>query len=264
MEEKLKRYVDRKFRLYPKTREITEFREELYSMMRDKYRDCQNSGLSKQASYKQALTFMENYKRAIREVETGSRLSALRKKFIGFLAFSAFFFIALICVYLYISMVAVKSFENTWLIVVGGAFTYLVYLAANALGYAKMFDMKGLSRGALSFLFLSFVPLIYVFPNLLADVLLGKPMWTYSWLAVPVILFLYILTDLIAFGKSTHKKYLGAEIALAGLVLTSAVYLIVAYFYSLWAIAWIVYLVYLSIVALSFYISKGIGVQAGR
>lgn len=82
---------------------------------------------------------MDRYKLAIREVETGSKLVALRKKFIGSLAFSAFYFITFICAYLYISMVTVKSFESTWLIGVGGAFIYLVYLATNALGYAKMF-----------------------------------------------------------------------------------------------------------------------------
>lgn len=262
MEQKLRKYVDGKFRLYPKTEEIVELREELFSMMRDKYRDCQNSGMSKEASYKQALSFMDNYKLAIREVETGSKLGALRKKFVGSLAFSVFYFVAFICAYLYISMVTVKSFETTWLIFVAGAFIYLAYLAVNALGYAKLFDMKGLSRCSLGFLFISLIPLIYVFPNLVADVIYGKPAWGYSWLIIPVIVFIYMLTDLIVFGKSSHKKCLGLEIVLAGLALTTAVYLIIAYLYNLWGIAWIVYLVYLSIAALTFYISKKI--NAGK
>jgi len=93
-------------------------------------------------------------------------------------------------------------------------------------------------------------------------VIYGKPAWGYSWLIIPVIVFIYMLTDLIAFGKSSHKKCLGLEIALAGLALTTAVYLIIAYLYNLWGIAWIVYLVYLSIAALTFYISKKI--NAGK
>jgi len=258
MEQKLRRYVDGKFRLYPKTKEIIELREELYSMMRDKYRDCQSSGMSKAASYKRALEFMDNYRLAIREVETGSKLGALRKKFISSLAFSAFYFIALICAYLYMSMVTVKSFESTWLIIVGGAFIYLVYLSISALGYAKMFEMKVLSRCSLGFLFLSLVPLIYVFPNLIADNLYGKPAWEYSWLIIPAMLFIYIFTDLMIFGKGMRNKCLGLEIALSGLVLTTAIYLIVAYFCNLWSIAWIVYLVYLSIAALTFYLIKKI------
>lgn len=256
MEQKLRSYIDRKFRIYPKTDEIVELREELFSMMRDKYRDCQNSGMSKEQSYKKALSFMDNYKQAIREVETGSKLGALWKKFIGSLAFSAFYFIAFISVYLYISMVTVKSFESTWLIGVGGAFIYLIYLAVNALGYAKMFDMKVLSRCSLGFFFFSLIPLIYVFPNLYAMELYGEAAWEYSWLVIPVILVIYIITDLIAFGKTNNKRCLDIEIALGGLVLTTAVYLIVAYFYNLWSIAWIVYLMYLSIAVLTFYISK--------
>lgn len=256
MEEKLRRYVDGKFRLYPKTAEILELREELYSMMRDKFRDCQSSGMSKEASYKQALTFMEDYKLAIREVETGSRLGALRKKTIGALAFSAFYFIAIVSVFLYLSMVTFKSFDNSWLIIVGGTFVYLVYLAVNAFGYAKMFQLRVLLRCSLGFLFLTFVPLFYVFPSLLADELLGMPAWEHSWLLLPVLLFMYIATDLITFGRTSSKKCRGFELAFGGLVLATAIYLIVAYLYSLWSIAWIVYLVYLTIAALAFYISK--------
>lgn len=264
MEEKLRRYVDRKFRLYPKTREITELREELYSMMRDKYRDCESSGLPKKESYKQALTFMEDYKLAIREVEAGSRFGGMKKKMAGSLAFSAFYFIALICAYLYLSMVSLKSFESTWLLIVGGAFVYLVYLSANLMGYARIFDMKALSRCALGFMFLSFIPLIYVFPSLLADELYGIKAWGHSWLIIPVIVFVYISVDLIAFGKGMKNKYLSLEIGLAGFVLTSAVYLIAAYIYSLWSIAWIVYLAYLSIAALAFYISKKISAAGAK
>ncbi|MEG1108178.1 MAG: hypothetical protein RSD32_01565 [Oscillospiraceae bacterium] len=256
MEQKLRRYIDRKFYIYPKTKEILELREELYSMMCDKYRDCKKSGLSKEKSYKKALTFMENYKKAIREVETGSSLGALKKKLVSSLLFSAVYFIALTCIYLYVSMFTVKSFETTWLIVVCGAFIYLIYFAASMLEYAKIFRMHILHRISLAALFLSFVPLIYVFPNLYLCIMKAQSLWSPTWLIVPVIAFLYVLTDLLVFGRKKRKLAWALELAAAGLVLTTAIYLFVSFIYNMWSIAWIAYVIYLGIVALGFYISE--------
>ena len=79
MEEKLKRYIDRKFLLYPKTKEILEVRDELYSIMLDKYNDCLNMGITQEESYKRATEMTDDYKEAIRELEKGSSLGALKK-----------------------------------------------------------------------------------------------------------------------------------------------------------------------------------------
>lgn len=256
MEMKLRSYIDRKFFAYPKTKEIVELREELYSMMCDKYNDCQKSGLTEEQSYKQVLTILDGYKSAIKEIETGSSLGALKKKLVSSLAFSAFYFIALTCVYLYVSMVTFNSFDKTWLIGVGGAFVYFIYFAANMLGYAKMFDMKVLTRCSMGVLFLSFIPSLYVFPSLLLSELYGKTTWEHSWLIIPVVVFIYLLTDLIIFAKKTPKLIFDIELVVTGLTLTTVVYLFVAYFHNLWNLAWIVYVVYLSIVALGFYVSE--------
>ncbi|MEG0035027.1 MAG: hypothetical protein RR147_06215 [Oscillospiraceae bacterium] len=256
MEQKLRRYVDRKFAIYPKTNEILELREELFSMMRDKYRDYQNSGMSKEKSYKKALTFMDSYKQAIREVEKGSELGALRKKLIGTLTFSALYFIVFTGAYLYVSMVLVKSFERTWLIGVAGAFIYLIYLAATLLSYARMFDMQVFARCMMGFLFFSFIPPIYVFPNLFCMEMLGVSGWAHSWLIIPIILFIYVTADLIVFARKTGKLAFGLELAGAGLLLTTAIYLIVSYFNHMWSVAWIIYLLYLAVAALVFYICK--------
>lgn len=256
MKAKLRAYVNRKFLLYPKTHQIIELREELYSMMCDKYDDCQSKGLSAQESYKQALTFMEDYRTAIREVETGSALSALRRKLTALLAFTVIYFIVLTSVYLYVSMVTLGSFEKSWLIGVGGTFIYLVCLSASILSYAKMFGMRKLLRIALGCLFLSFIPLLFVFPSLLCAELLSKNVWPHSWLIVPVIVLIYFVTDLILFGKKTRRVYFSIELAAAGTLLTTIIYLFASYLYNLWNIAWIVYLIYSAIAALAFYISR--------
>ena len=42
MKKKLEKYINRKFLLYPKTRDILEVRDELYSIVLDRYNDCLN------------------------------------------------------------------------------------------------------------------------------------------------------------------------------------------------------------------------------
>jgi len=256
MKDKLRVYINRKFLLYPKTNGIVELKEELFSMMCDKYDDCQKKGLTKAASYKQALTFMEDYKTAIREVERGSSLEALRKKLVGYLAFTAFYFTIITAVYLFISMVMLHTFEKTWLVVVAGAFIYLIYFAANMFGYAKMFDMPTFSRISLGSLFLSIVPTIYVFPSLFLAEVYSRDIWNCSWLIVPVLGFIYVLTDLFIFGKKTNKLAFYIELAFAGLLCTASVYLFISFIYNLWGVAWIIFVVYLAIIALAVYINE--------
>ncbi len=258
MKDKLRVYINRKFLIYPKTTGIVELKEELFSMMCDKYDDCQKKGLTKAASYKQALTFMEDYKTAIREVERGSSLEALRKKLVGFLSFTAFYFTIFTAVYLFISMVTLNTFEKTWLIIVAGAFIYLIYFSINMFGYAKMFDMPTFSRISLGCLFLSFVPTLYVFPSLFLVEVFSRDIWNFSWLIVPVLGFIYVITDLFIFGKKTNKLAFDLELAFAGLICTASVYLFISYICNLWGVAWIIFVVYLAIIALAVYINEKI------
>ena len=258
MKDKLRVYIDRKFILYPKTSGIVELKEELFSMMCDKYDDCQKKGLTKAASYKQALTFMEDYKTAIREVERGSSLEALRKKLVGFLAFTAFYFAIITAIYLFISMVTLNTFDRTWLIIVGGAFIYLIYFSINMFSYANMFDMPTFSRVSLGCLFLSFIPTLYVFPSLYLIEVYSRNIWHFSWLVIPIIGFVYVISDLLTFGKKTNKRAFDLELALAGFVCTASVYLFFSYIYNLWSVAWIIFVVYLAIIALAVYINEKI------
>lgn len=256
MEKKLRKYIERKFYLYPKTNEIVELREELYSMMQDKYNDCLKEGLSEEQSYKEAITILTNYKTAIAEVETGSSLGALKKKLVSSLAFSAFYFIALTCIYLYVSMISLKSFDQTWLIIVGGAFVYFIYFSASLLCYAKLFDMRMLTRCSVGLLFLSLIPLVYVFPNLILSELYSVNTWNPSWIIILILLFIYLLIDLLMFAKYMPKLFKDIQQLMTGFILTTIVYLIASVRYDLWSRAWIMYVLYLAIVSLAFYIGE--------
>lgn len=183
-------------------------------------------------------------------------MRALSRRLVNLLAFSAVYFITLTCIYLYLSMVTFDSFARTWLIVVAGGFIYLIYFAAAMFGYAKIFDMPKLTRLALLGLFVSAVPIVYVMPTLVPAVLWGMNAWGHSWLVVPMLGLVYLVTDLIMFRKSMDRRALGIELTAGGFALSTVIYLVASYVFDSWNLAWLVYVIYLAVVAFVIYVSE--------
>jgi len=264
MQNKLRKYVNKKFRLYPKTKEIIEVREELYSIILDKFNDCVQSGKDEDRSYKEAIEMMSDYKEAVREVETGSSLSALKKNLVSIAAFSTFYFVLLTAVYLFVSMVVFDTFEHTWLIAVGGAFIYLVYFSMKAYQYATLFNLMVLTRCGIGLIYLCLIPFFYVFPSLYISVMGYPSIWGQSWMIVILILLLYIMTDYIVYRKQISGIQRGLHLIAAGLLLTTVLYLAASLYFNLWSTAWILYVVYLAVVSLAFFISEKTGKEVTK
>lgn len=254
MEGKLKKYINRKFMLYPKTKDILEVREELYSIVLDRYRDCLNSGMSQEESYKKAIEIMADYKDALKEVEKGSSLGALKNNLISAIFFSSFYFITLTLIYLFISMVVLKTFDKTWLIAVGGAFIYLVYVSVSIYSYAKLFNFEKWVRWGIALIYFSLIPVFYIFPSLYLSVVHSKSIWAYSWIIAVILVFLYAINNYII--NRQHLSVFQRELYLlvSGLILTTIIYLFISIWFSLWKVTWMLYVVYLAVVSLVFYI----------
>lgn len=255
MRGKLRKYVNRKFLLYPKTKDILEVREELYSIVLDRYNDCFHSGMSENESYKRAIEMMADFKEAIKEVERGSSLGALKRNLIGAIFFSSFYFTTLTLIYLFVSIVVLKTFEKTWLIAVGGAFIYLIYCSVSIYRYAILFNFKKMTRWGILLIYFSLAPILYVFPSLYLSVMQSKSIWGSSWIIVLVLVFLWMITDYFASRKHLSKFQKDVHLLVSGLILTTILYLSVSMWFDLWDVAWILYVVFLALVSLAFYIS---------
>jgi len=256
MEKRLKKYINRKFFMYPKTNEIVEVRDELYSIMLDKYNDCLHMGISQDESYKQAIEMMADYKEAIKEVEEGSSLGALKKTLINLGSFTTFYFVLLTFVYLFVSMVILKSFNNTWLIAVGGFFIYLVYFSTSLYEYAKLFNFKTMGRWGIALIYFSLIPLLYVFPSLYLSVVHSKSIWNRSWLLIIILLFFYIITDYIINKKNISLIERDIRLLTSGLIVTTFLYLLISMKFTIWGIAWILYVFYLTLVSMIFHVRR--------
>ncbi|HZJ57547.1 MAG TPA: hypothetical protein VFD89_04825 [Clostridia bacterium] len=256
MKARLEKYINRKFLLYPKTRDIVEVRDELYSIVLDRYNDCLNLGMSEGASYKMAIEIMADYREALKEVEKGSSLGALKRNLIGLIFFSSFYFITLTLIYLFVSMVVLKTFEKTWLIAVGGSFIYLVYFSASTYGYARLFNFKRLERWGVALIYAGLIPIFYVFPSLYLSAVHSKSIWEHSWIIALILVFLYIMTDYLLNRKNISTFQRQVQLLTAGLMLTTISYLLVSIRFGLWDVAWILYVVYLAAASLTFYVRR--------
>lgn len=250
MKEKLKKYVYGKFRHYPKTKEITELRDELYSMTCDKYEDCLSNGMNENDSYKEAVKIMCGYKAAIRETEKGSSYKAFKRKLINLLAFTAAYYLALTCIYLGISLI--HGFEDKWIIMVGGAFVYTIYITVMLFLYSKMFGHPVLKRVAMGGIFASLVPILYVYPSMLCDMFANKNIWDRSWLIVPAIVLVSVAVDMIVYRA--NKKALKIEALCFGLLVCACVYLTLSMLTSMWHVTWMIFVIYVTIVAFILYL----------
>jgi hypothetical protein len=264
MQNKLRKYINKKFRLYPKTKEILEVREELFSIIFDKYNDCIQSGMDEERSFEEAIDMMVDYKEAIREVETGSSLSALKRNVVSVAAFSTFYFVMLTAVYLFVSLVVSDTFEHTWLIAVGGTFVYLVYFSIKAYQYATLFNLNVLARYGIGLMYFCLIPLFYVFPSLYVSVMGYPSIWGQSWVIVIFIILLYILTDYMVYRQQISGIQRGLHLVVAGLLFTTVLYLIASLYFNLWSTAWILYVVYLALVSLAFYVCEKTGKEGTK
>ena len=254
MKEELKKYAWRKFRRYPKTKEITELREELWSMMCDKFDDCVAAGADEKEAARQAKELMNDCTAAVRDVEVNSSMGALRRMLIGLLTFSAAFMLALTCVYLFLSLVTLKSFDKTWMLIVAGSFVYVVYVAVKLYNYSRSFGFNGATRVAFGGVFLSLVPLLYVLPSLAANVLFDTNIWGKSWLAAPLLAAVWLTADMVIFARGT--KAFRWELAALGFLVTTVVFLTFSVFTGAWNVSWLVYVLYLVIVAFAIYFAE--------
>ena len=220
-------------------------------MMCDKFDDCVAQGYSQEESLKKACELMQDCKSAVREIEVGSSLGALRKRMTDLLAFSAVFLMTLTCAYLVLSICVFKTFEKTWMLPVVGAFAYLIYIATSLHSYAKMFEFRGLQRIAFGGIFLSLLPMLYVLPGMVAGIFLGKNIWPTSWLIVILLGIIYLAADITFFVES--KLGFRLELAGLGLGIATLLYLALSMTYGIWNVAWLVYVVYLVIAAFTIY-----------
>ncbi len=254
MKEKINKLISRKFRPYPKSPEINEFREELQSDMFSIYDDSIAEGKSEKDAFNDAKSILINLKKAVKEIEESSSRKILKSKAINFVAFTAFYLIAVGALYLVLSFLVFQSFKITWLVPVGAGLIYFIIVSIVALRYIMMYSVERVKRYSLAIVSVAILPIIYVFPNLYAETIMHLETWEHSWISILIYFAIGVVLDLMIYGKRTPTLAKLIEVGATGLLISTIIFLSLGLFASLWNISWLIYIVYFAICAFVVYI----------
>lgn len=221
-------YLSKEFKGLPKSREVSDFKDELLGTLMEKAEELKNTGRSVQEIFELCISSINGYKDTLKVM----RSKPILKKEVANAARTVLYFsvymLVLIGVFLAVSFITGR-WGRTWLIVVEGAFAGLIVLlmlnAAKGLRNNKTF----LPRLSL----LTAVSIATVGMFLGVSFILG--IWAKSWL---IMLFLpvFLLNANLIFAAAIKRKYEALGTALALLPMTAtAVYVSLAY---LKIIAW--------------------------
>lgn len=235
---KIKKTVNRKFSYYPETKEVLDLKEELLSIMIDKYNDLQD-GTEKQ-KYKECLEIMSSYKEVLHDIEVEASHPFLKDKLLGFSIFGTCYFLFVVLLYVIISQFVFQNYHSTISIVVAPSIIFSLITTVYILLYCKKMKLEVMTRICLGLSFFSLAVTLYVVPNFILTSIFDINIWHPSWLIIMVIGYIYLLVDKLIYPHSSPKKRLIRN-CLNLLALVTTLYLCVSFLTGLWSFTWLAF-----------------------
>lgn len=239
---RIKRVIERKFSYYPKTKEVLDLKEELMSIVLDKYNDLTTG--SEQQKYKECMSvMMSSYKQVLHDLEIESSKKILMDKILGFSIFGTLYFLIVVATYILISLFVVKSFKETYFIVLAPTILFTFLVSLFIFKYSQKMNFKVLTRVFLGVSFLTFGISLYTIPCFYLMIYKGINIWHPMWLIFLIDGTIYLFVDRIIYPS--HKPVVRlVRNALNLLALFTTVYLIVSIFTHSWYVTWLIYIFY--------------------
>jgi len=240
---RIKRVIERKFSYYPKTKEVLDIKEELLSIVLDKYNDL--TAGTEQQKYKECMSvMMASYKQVLHDLEVESRKKILADKILGFSIFSTLYFLVVALIYIIVSLFVVKSFKETYFIVLAPSIFFSFIMAMFIYIYSKKMNFIALTRVFLGIVHLTFGISLYTIPCLFLAIYKGIYIWHPAWLVILIMLTAYLFVDNIIYpNKKPGLRLIRNSLNL--LVLFTTIYLTTSVITSYWHVTWLIYIFYI-------------------
>lgn len=235
---KIKKTVDRKFSYYPETKEVLDLKEELLSIMIDKYNDLHDK--TEKQKYKECLEIMSSYKEVLHDIEVEASHPFLKDKLLGFSIFGTCYFLFVVLLYVLISQFVTKNYHRTISIVVVPSIIFSLITTVYILLYCKKMKLEVMTRICLGLSFLSLAISLYVVPNFILTSIFDINIWHPSWLIIMVVGYIYLLVDKLIYPHSSPKKRLIRN-CLNLFAFVSTVYLCVSFLVGYWSFTWLIF-----------------------
>lgn len=238
---KIKRTVEKKFSYYPETEDIIDLKEELLSIMLDKYNDLED--MTEKQKYNECLSLMmSSYKEVLHDLEIKSSRTVLKDKLLKFTLFSFSYFMIFVAAFLIIGHLFFESYKQATMIIIAPSILYLTFSAYYFWLYCKKMKFEVLKKICLGLIFFSLIAVVYVIPNLFLTFYTNFSFWHPSWLVILVIAYLYLVFDRLCYPISKPLFRL-LNNCLNILFLGTIFFLALSLYIGHWHITWLVYVV---------------------
>lgn len=237
---KIKRTVDRKFSYYPETKEVLDLKEELLSIMMDKYNDL--TDVPEKQKYRECMEIMSSYKEVLHDIEIKSSHPIFKNKMLAFSIFGTIYFLTVVIVYLAISQFVVHSYRSTCSIVVIPSIIFVLITAIYMFIYCKKMKLEVLTRICLGLSFFALAVTLYVVPCFFLATVKHIYIWHPTWLVFLAVGYIYLLVDKLVYPHSSPKMRLLRN-CLNLLALVTTIYLTISFFIGYWSVTWLIFVV---------------------
>lgn len=237
--ERIKKAVDKRFSYYPKTKEVLDLKEELLSIMIDKYNDLETG--TENQKYKECIAIMlSSYKQVLHDLEVESSRKILTDKILGFSIFSTIYFLVIVLVYILVSQFIVESFLSTYFIVLAPTILFLLIISSFIFKYCQKMKHEVMTRVSLGLIFLSLAISLYTIPCFFFVIYKDVNLWHPLWLVFLVVGSIYVVVDSIVYPSKKPLIRL-IRICLNTLAIFTTLYLVISILFGYWHVTWLIF-----------------------
>jgi hypothetical protein len=242
MKEEFQRYLDKQFASYKKSKEMSDFKDEVLTNLSDRYDEFIAQGFSEKESYKKSIEAVGDYTEILKNIDakTPTKTAFAYSKLL--FSVSALYFILLFVAY------AVASFwgsdwGHTWLILLVGFVVYAVVILALTTKNAAVTGKNVKMRIHTTMTFLVVALLAYFTVSFVTSD------WTRTWLIFVDIFALWSTVDIVLAKLKERKRPLNLRVDFAIMNWSIAAYLTASVLVgTIWKTSWLIVLVGLAAV----------------
>jgi hypothetical protein len=244
MKDEFQRYLDRQFASYKKSKEMSDFKDEVLTNLSDRYDEFKAQGFSDKESYDKSIEAVGDYTHILKSIDakTPTKTAWAYSKLI--FSVSALYFIILFTVYAAVSF-WVEAWNQTWLILLVGCVVYAVVMLAFGAKNAAVTGKNAKMRIQTTMTFLVVTLLAYFTVSFVTHA------WDKTWLIFVDSFALWSTVDLALAKLKERKRPLNLRVDFAIMNWSIAAYLTASVLVgtiTFWKTSWLIFLVGLAAV----------------
>ncbi|MDR2091481.1 MAG: hypothetical protein LBP62_07545 [Clostridiales bacterium] len=236
MKEEFQKYLDKQFANYKKSKEMSDFKNEVLTNLAERYDEFKALGFSDRESYDKSIEKIGDFTQILKDIDARTPTKTVWAYSKLVMSVSALYFVLLFIAYFTTSFLS-GEWGKTWLIILIGCVVFAVALLAFSAKNAAVTGKSGKKRFHIMAIFLTVTILAYF------TVSFATGAWAKTWLIFIDGLAVWYAADLVLAKLKDKNKNFRIRADLAVMKLSIASYLTVSVLAeTVWRYSWLILL----------------------